>query len=75
MDYKGEMTIHGVKLYNYGLTSRSMENSTINPENAKYDMFGPYGTLNMTRFNNMPMLYTKPHFLDVPGVFEEVCLN
>ena len=57
---------HGIPLRRYGLQQKDLQNASINPENAAYYQFAPYGLLNLTKAgDNLVSLWaSKPHFLD-----------
>lgn len=53
---------YGIPVKRFAIQSKDMENSTINPANEQYFMFGPSGILNTTKAANVPVFISFPHF-------------
>lgn len=63
MEYTDEYEIEGLKLLNYEISRKALENSTTNPTNALWNIHTT-AIFNLSQIKMMPMIITKPHFLD-----------
>lgn len=64
IEFDGHSDLYGVQLRRYGLREQDLLNATANPENAQFYQFGPTGVQNITTATGLPMVLSKPHFLD-----------
>jgi len=58
-------TFKGMDLLRFTIPNSLLQNSTLNPDNAQYYMFGPSGAINISNCapSSLPIFMTKPHFL------------
>ena len=70
--YKQDVSVHGIKLYQFILPDDELDNSNQDPG---FFPFSPNGVLNLSSVvpNNVPLFASKPHFLGAdPGYVNNV---
>jgi hypothetical protein len=55
---------YGIPLRRIGIQQKDVLNASVNHENQQYYMNGPYGLLNATKADNLPVFISFPHFYD-----------
>jgi CD36 family len=64
--YDRAVTYKGIEMSRYILSEPDLQNSTLNPTNAKYLMNGPNGVAPMHTLNRgAPVVLTRPHMMGV----------
>eukprot|EP00386_Alphamonas_edax_P008062 GDKI01026563.1.p1 GENE.GDKI01026563.1~~GDKI01026563.1.p1 ORF type:complete len:531 (-),score=143.65 GDKI01026563.1:23-1555(-) len=62
-EYRDETAVFGLQAWRFGMDVNNMKSAYSFPNNRAYNAFGPSGVLNITACANVPIFFSKPHFL------------